>query len=108
MITYIRYTCETLFIIKECVRFVFMSNENPGQTRKVGRYWLATISAASGWNPPISLPVDVNWIKGQKEVGEGGFEHWQVFIAYNRGVRVSHLKKQFERTGEIFLIVRTL
>lgn len=34
------------------------------------------------WSPPIQLEPAFSWIKGQAEIGEGGFEHWQVIVAF--------------------------
>ena len=50
------------------------------RTRCQGIFWLATIPAAD-WVPPGELPAGLQWIRGQRELGDGGFEHWQVCMA---------------------------
>lgn len=59
---------------------------------KPARYWLGTISCASGWVPPDALPESCVWIRGQREIGAGGFEHYQVFVAFSRAQRLSAVK----------------
>lgn len=59
-----------------------------------GRYWLLTIPKQS-WNPPTELPDNVAYIKGQQEVGEGGFEHWQVLVAFIKKARLAQVKRVF-------------
>lgn len=44
------------------------------------RYWILTIPVDK-WSAPEALPEGLSYIKGQLELGEGGFEHWQL-IAY--------------------------
>lgn len=57
------------------------------------RYWLGTISVASGWLPPANLPDGVTWIRGQRETGVGGFEHYQVFAAFPRPQRLPAVQR---------------
>lgn len=60
-----------------------------------GRYWFATWSCeVSPWEEPV-LPSGVSWIRGQREIGEGGFEHWQLVIYYKSKVRLGAVKKAF-------------
>lgn len=47
--------------------------------RRQGIYWIATIPY-SDWRP--ELLTGINWLKGQRERGVGGFEHWQVLIGF--------------------------
>lgn len=61
------------------------------------RYWLLTIPAASGWQPPQVVPVGINYLKGQKEIGEGGYEHWQVLVAFKDKKRLAAVKAAFNR-----------
>jgi len=51
------------------------------ETRRQGVYWIITLSTA---NSPVEpkLSYGVVWAKGQKEVGNGGFEHWQFVAAF--------------------------
>jgi len=51
--------------------------------RRQGIFWIITLSCALQGDPP-SLQPEVVWIKGQKELGQGGFEHWQFIIALGR------------------------
>lgn len=44
------------------------------------RYWILTIPE-DAFTP--YLPVDFAYIRGQLEIGEGGFRHWQI-IAYSK------------------------
>uniref|UniRef100_A0A345MQ25 Replication-associated protein n=1 Tax=Cressdnaviricota sp. TaxID=2748378 RepID=A0A345MQ25_9VIRU len=44
-------------------------------------FWFLTIPAAS-WSAPAAVPNGIKWIKGQKEIGESGFEHWQLVCGY--------------------------
>nr|UOF80774.1 rep protein [Cressdnaviricota sp.] len=47
-------------------------------TRRQGTYWIGTISCDQPWEP--ALPTGVAYIRGQRELGAGGFEHWQIFF----------------------------
>lgn len=46
--------------------------------RRQGTQWMGTIGTASGWQP--CLQHGCVYLKGQKELGEGGFEHYQIFF----------------------------
>jgi len=46
-----------------------------------GIFWIATIPHA-GFTP--YLPDGVSWIRGQLELGEGGFLHWQICFSLCR------------------------
>lgn len=59
------------------------------------RYWIGTIPKSSGWTVPSSLPDACNWIRGQEELGEGGFEHFQVFVGFRRDVRLRTVRDMF-------------
>lgn len=49
--------------------------------RRQGVYWIGTIKHElfTPWLPP-----NVSWIKGQLELGEGGFLHWQIVLCLRR------------------------
>lgn len=47
------------------------------------RYFLCTIPG-NAWNPPQELNPSVQYLKGQKEEGEGGFVHWQVLLVLGK------------------------
>lgn len=48
--------------------------------RRQGRYWMLTIAHAHfvPWLPP-----GVAWIRGQLELAEGGFLHWQLLVVFS-------------------------
>lgn len=56
------------------------------------KFWMATIPARD-WQPPQDLPEGVMYLKGQKEIGEGGFEHWQVVIRTTTNQRIAGCKR---------------
>lgn len=58
-------------------------------------YWILTIPA-DDWAP--TLPDNCNYIRGQREVGAGGYEHWQVLVAFKRQVRLAAVKAAFTDT----------
>ena len=58
------------------------------------RYWILTIPFES-WNPPGELYPGQAYMGGQREIGESGFDHWQVVTAFIRGVRRARVKECF-------------
>lgn len=46
------------------------------------RYWILTIPKDK-WAVPEAMPERIDYLKGQLEIGEGGFEHWQL-VAYTK------------------------
>lgn len=56
------------------------------------RYYILTIPAHE-FTP--FLPESVAWIRGQLELGDGGFRHWQLVVTFNKSVRLSHVRKLF-------------
>jgi hypothetical protein len=60
-----------------------------------GLYWIATI--AEDHYTGTDLPAGVAYIKGQMEVGEGGFRHWQLLIVMAKKIRLVGLKLLFPR-----------
>lgn len=63
------------------------------------RYWLGTIHSAhltpstvEDWAPPAMLPNGCVWLRGQKERGEGGTLHIQLFAAFKNKVRLNTVK----------------
>jgi len=58
------------------------------------RHWIGTISKASGWLVPTgALEAPCVWIKGQEEIGESGFHHYQLVASFSRQVRLSQVKR---------------
>lgn len=63
----------------------------PSATSKQARYWIGTIHG--DWVPPNALPNGVVWFRGQQERGDNtGREHWQVFVAFDKKVRLTTVK----------------
>lgn len=58
------------------------------------KYWLLTIPYAQ-WTKPDSLPDYCQYIAGQHERGESGYEHWQVLVCLNTKQRLSFIKTKF-------------
>jgi len=57
-------------------------------------YWILTLSAAVHPAQPALVP-GVQWIKGQKESGSGGFEHWQFVVGLSAKGSVRTLQGMF-------------
>ena len=57
-----------------------------------GTYWMLTVPQHE-FIP--YLPVSVAYIKGQVELGEGGFLHWQIVVVFERSVRLGHVRQVF-------------
>lgn len=51
--------------------------------RRQGIFWLLTIPFER-FVVPTSLPVGTAWLRGQHEVGESGYEHWQLFVGFTK------------------------
>ena len=60
------------------------------------RYWFATIACENNgnkWSPTEALLDDqITYIKGQKEIGIAGYEHWQMVIYCKTKIRMTSLK----------------
>lgn len=63
-----------------------------------GIYWLLTIPA-DDYAPTNVRPKSVAWVKGQRERGAGGYEHWQLIVAFRTKVRLVAVKKVFGPTA---------
>lgn len=59
-----------------------------------GRFWLATIPKLH-WTPPSCLPSECRYLRGQNEIGEGGFDHWQVVVCFKQTKRLAGAKQFF-------------
>jgi len=57
-------------------------------------YFLLTVPKAN-WSVPEELPDGIVWMKGQEEIGEGGFHHYQLVVATKKKTTVTSLKKRF-------------
>lgn len=58
------------------------------------RFWMLTIPGAD-WSPPTTLPPGLTYVRGQREVGEGGYDHWQICCRTAAPVRLPGLKALF-------------
>lgn len=45
--------------------------------------------------PPANAPPGIQWIRGQHELGAGGFSHWQLFIAFKSKKSLAAVKSLF-------------
>lgn len=77
-----------------------MSKTNGSSSHKKsarqGIFWIATWScehAPAGFSD--SLPEHLQWIKGQREIGAGGFQHWQFVFACKAKTSLAGLTKTF-------------
>lgn len=59
-----------------------------------GLYWLLTIPFAM-WSPPSDCPDELHYLRGQHEIGEGGFSHWQILVAFKKKTRLRGVKAIF-------------
>lgn len=71
-----------------------------------GRYWIETISVATypDWTPPAGppgLPDGVIYARGQKELGAGGFEHWQLMVAFKTKTSLAGVTTRFPGHWEL-------
>jgi len=64
--------------------------------RRQGIYWIGTIPR-DDWEP--SLPEGVAYIRGQPELGETGYRHWQVLVACKRKQSLRSIKRIFNGFG---------
>lgn len=62
--------------------------------RRQGLIWMLTIPAAS-WSP--QLHEGVAYCRGQQELGEGGFLHWQLVVHFERKQSLTGVKRVFPR-----------
>lgn len=60
--------------------------------RRQGIFWLLTIPH-HGFTPYLPLPC--SWIKGQLELGESGFLHWQIIVAFIRKASIRGVRDCF-------------
>ena len=67
-----------------------------------GRYWLVTISFAHLNSQPCLNPP-LCYLKGQREVGAGGFEHWQLLAVTSRKSTLNQVKRALHQTAHVEL-----
>ena len=51
--------------------------------RRQGRYWMLTIP---GERERPEVVESVAYLKGQQEIGHGGYHHWQILAIFTRKV----------------------
>lgn len=66
----------------------------PSSNNMQGKYWLLTIKYED-WNAPTELPSTIAYLKGQEEIGEGGYHHWQLLACFARKTRLAGVKAAF-------------
>ena len=67
-------------------------------SRRQGIFWIATIPY-SNWNEPSSLPPTLSWIRGQQEIGQDGYHHWQFIVAFRQKASLRVCQTVFGRRG---------
>lgn len=67
------------------------------RTRRQGIFWLLTIPGLD-FSTPTGLPTGTVWLRGQREVGAGGFDHWQLLVAFTAKQSLSGVKRSFGQT----------
>lgn len=60
------------------------------------RYWICTIPRED-WEPV--LPQAACWVIGQPEIGESGYRHWQLLVAYPSKKTLGQVKQSFGIPG---------
>jgi len=57
-------------------------------------YWIGTVPVEI-WAPESVSPLcsAVAYIRGQQEIGESGYHHWQLFVQFRRNVRLARVKE---------------
>lgn len=63
--------------------------------------WFILTIKEDEFNPENGLPEGIDYMRGQKEQGEGGFVHWQIVAHYARKVRIGGAKKCFSNTAHL-------
>lgn len=57
-----------------------------------GRFWILTVPYHE-WTP--YLPTGVTWIRGQLELGDSGYKHWQIVICLTKKGRLASVRSIF-------------
>jgi len=83
-------------LVPEAIRSIWDDpiEEVPEVGRRQGIFWIATVPREK-WSIPSALPDSLNWIKGQLERGESGYEHWQFVFALKSKASLPAVKKIF-------------
>lgn len=68
----------------------------------LGIFWIATIPYAD-WSVPAVLPSQLAWIRGQQEIGVGGYHHWQLVAAFTTKQTLAQAKRCFSPQSHLEL-----
>lgn len=64
------------------------------EKQKQGIYWIVTLSCREhAAQPQLEDSDKLQWLLGQKEIGEGGYEHWQFVCSFKTKQRLAAVKK---------------
>lgn len=63
-------------------------------SRRQGRWWILTIPELQ-FVVPLECPTGLAYLKGQLELGDGGFRHWQMFAISVRKTSLRGIKHIF-------------
>jgi len=61
-------------------------------------YWILTIKA-SDWSLPSEIQLPLCWLKGQKEMSENRYEHWQLVAGFSTKQSLRRVKEFFCNTA---------
>lgn len=64
------------------------------------KYWMITVPHDK-YIVPTELPEGVNYIKGQREVGENGYDHYQIIVYFNKKLSLRAAKANFCREAHL-------
>lgn len=60
--------------------------------RRQGVFWMLTIP---GHEFTPYLPMSCRWIKGQLELADSGYLHWQIIVAFKQKASLAEVKRNF-------------
>jgi len=62
-------------------------------TRRQGIFWIGTLSYLDSPSSDVFTELRAcSWVRGQREIGIGGFEHWQFIVAFRKKQSLSSAK----------------
>lgn len=62
-------------------------------------YWMLTIPEVTGWVPQVNDTLV--WIKGQLEVGAGGYRHFQAVCGFTKQITLAQAKVHFPNESHL-------
>jgi len=61
--------------------------------RRQGIFWIGTLSFLESPSSDVFTELRAcSWVRGQREIGEGGYEHWQFIVAFKKKQSLSSAK----------------